>query len=352
MLASPAFQRRAAAFPLSRPIARQRAAALFDLIAGFVYSQVTLAVVESGLIDLLAEGCTTAEAAIAADLPPDAAERLLRAAESLDLAQRCEGGWVLGETGAALQANAGARAMILHHRLLYADLADPLALLRRGRGTELSAFWSYVTEGDAAGVESERVADYSRLMAASQPMVAEQVIAAYPFNRHRRMLDVGGGEGAFVAQVHAAHPHLELGIFDLPAVVARASIRLVADGVEGVAVHGGSFRTDALPQGYDLISLVRIVHDHDDAIVSTLLDKAFAALPPGGRLLIAEPMAETPGAKPMGNAYFGFYLLAMGSGRPRSVDELSAMLRSTGFSSVQHIPTRQPVIASIVVATK
>ncbi len=46
--------------------------------------------------------------------------------------------------------------------------------------------------------------------------------------------------------------------------------------------------------------------------------RAHDALPPGGTLLIAEPMAGTPGAEAMGDAYFGLYLWAMGSGRPRS----------------------------------
>lgn len=352
LLASPGFQHWASRFPLTRPVAQRRAAALFDLIAGFVYAQVTAALVESGLIDRLVAGCTSEEAAIAADLPVASAERLLRAAAALDLAESVDGRWLLGQTGAALQANAGARAMIAHHRLLYADLADPLAVLRRGRGSELNAFWAYAAEAQGAAIESDDVRAYSQLMAASQPMVAEQVTRAYPFARHRRMLDVGGGEGAFLTAVHACAPALELGLFDLPAVVARASLRLVGEGIEGVGLHGGSFVTDPLPRGYDLITLVRVLHDHDDDVAETLLARAYAALPPGGTLLIAEPMAETSAARAMGDAYFGFYLLAMGSGRPRAVAELSKMLRSTGFAEVRQHATRQPLIASVVVATK
>jgi demethylspheroidene O-methyltransferase len=62
-------------------------------------------------------------------------------------------------------------------------------------------------------------------MAASQPMVAGQVIDSYPFARHRRLLDVGGGEGAFLSAVGARVPGLELGLFDLPAVGERARSR-------------------------------------------------------------------------------------------------------------------------------
>ena len=67
-----------------------------------------------------------------------------------------------------------------------------------------------------------------------------------------------------------------------------------------------------------------MLHDHDDAAALALLRAARAALPPDGTLLLAEPMAGTPGAEPMGDAYFGFYLLAMGSGRPRTAERAAA----------------------------
>ena len=61
-------------------------------------------------------------------------------------------------------------------------------------------------------------------------------------------------------------------------------------------------------------------------------------------------MAGTPGAAPSGAAYFGFYLLAMGSGRPRRPDELIAMLEAAGFGQTRLLPTRRPLIARVLVA--
>jgi demethylspheroidene O-methyltransferase len=69
-------------------------------------------------------------------------------------------------------------------------------------------------------------------------------------------------------------------------------------------------------------------------------------------VLIAEPMARTGGAEPMGEAYFGFYLLAMGSGRPRSPDELRRMLTEAGFVSVRSLRTRQPLQTGALVAVR
>ena len=95
---------------------------------------------------------------------------------------------------------------------------------------------------------------------------------------------------------------------------------------------------------------MRVVHDHDDGPVVGLLRAAREALPDGGTLLLAEPMAGTPGAEPIGEAYFGFYLWAMGSGRPRTSKELTAMLHQAGFTTVREVSTRRPLLMRLLVA--
>ncbi len=353
ILSSPRFQNFAVRFPVTRPIARRRARAMFDMVAGFTYSQILAACIQTGLLDVLADGPQeTAVIALRIDLPEAGALRLLRAAVALGLAESLGSSWVLGGSGAALRGNRGIAEMIAHHRLFYADLADPVALLRRGGGGgALSGLWHYA-EASGTG-EAAAVADYSALMAASQPMVAAQAIDSYPFHTHRRLLDVGGGEGAFLTAVGAKVPAIELGLFDLPAVVDRARSRFESAGLASrTAVFGGDFLADSIPQGYDIISLIRVLHDHDDAPAMVLLRGIYAALPPGGALFIAEPMAQTPGAETMGDAYFGFYLLAMGSGRPRSAAEIAAMLRAAGFTRIRNLPTGMPLNASAIIATR
>lgn len=343
----------AARFPLTRPIARRRARALFDLCAGFVYSQTLLAAVRLNLFETLRDGPLSV-AAIAARLrlSEEATSCLLGATGSLQLTQkRRDGRHGLGPLGTALLGDPGILAMVEHHATLYRDLADPVALLRRdGGGTKLNDYWAYSRAESPPA--PEQVGDYTALMAATQPMIAAEVLAAYDFTRHRCLLDIGGGDGSFLAAAGRAAPDLRLMLMDLPAVMPRAEARLGAAGMLARAsLHGGSFRTDPLPGGPDIISLVRVVHDHDAAVVRPLLRKVRQALPPGGRLLLAEPMAETPGAEPMGGAYFGFYLLAMGSGRPRSAAELTAMLTEAGFDAVREAPTALPLLTRVLVAS-
>ena len=355
LFASPRFQRWATGFPLTRPIARRRARGLFDLVAGFVYSQVLFAAVRLHLFDFLGEGPRTlAELAPRLGLPEQGAARLLDAAVALRLAERrSRGRYGLGPLGHAMLGNPGIAAMIEHHSLLYADLADPVALLRGGRGaTALGGYWPYAAAEGPAALSPAQVAGYTDLMSASQPFIAAEVLDAYDVSRHRCLLDVGGGDGCFLAEAASRAPALRLMLFDLPAVAARAATRFEAAGLSARAsAIGGDFRTDALPQGADLVSLVRILHDHDDATVRALLAAVGACLPPGGTLLIAEPLAATSGAEPVGDAYFGFYLMAMGRGRPRRAAELARMLADAGFDRIRAVRTRSPLLTGLMLAS-
>jgi demethylspheroidene O-methyltransferase len=188
-------------------------------------------------------------------------------------------------------------------------------------------------------------------MSDSQGLVSSDILDSYSMESHRRLLDLGGGNGTFLTAVAARWPHLDLRLFDLPAVVEQAKERLAREGLAARAqAIGGDLFRDTLPPGADLITLVRVVHDHDDGPVMGLLRAARLALPDDGILLLAEPMAGTPGAEPIGEAYFGFYLWAMGSGRPRTSKELTAMLHQAGFTTVREVSTRRPLLMRLLVA--
>ncbi len=353
LLASPRFLAWAERSLLTRWLARRRARQLFDLCAGFVYSQVLLACVRLGVLELLREGsATSAEVAGRLSLSEEAAERLLRAAASLQLVERRgRGRFGLGALGSAVVGKPAIAAMIEHHALLYADLGDPVALLRGRPGTELAGYWPYAEGGAPGSLAPEQVADYSALMSASQALIADQVLDAYDVRRHRCLLDVGGGEGAFLAAAAARAPKLRLVLFDLPTVSEKARARFAAEGLsERASVTAGDFFSDSLPAGADLVSLIRVVHDFDDERALALLRAVRRVLPDDGVLLLAEPMSGTAGAEPIADAYFGFYLLAMGRGRARTPDELEQLLRQAGFRHVRLVPTRLPLQTRLLAA--
>ena len=287
------------------------------------------------------------------DIPIDAAERLLSAAAALGLtARRGPRRYGLGMHGAALLANPYILEMVEHHAILYADLNDPLALLRGQKGTRLGHYWPYA-QGEDGSEAVSRIAGYTRIMASTNRDLADDVLDAYPVSRHRIMMDVGGGSGAFVSAVARRAPDLEIRLFDLPAVTEVARAELGRCGLEQrIHVFGGSFLSDELPPGADLISLVRIVHDHFDDAVLALLRNVYRALAGGGTLLIAEPISGIAESAKVSDAYFGFYLLAMGSGRTRTFDEIASLLKQSGFASVKLVRTRRPFLTSLIKAQK
>lgn len=356
ILVNPRFRHWAQRLPLLRGITRRKARDLFNITSGFVNTQVLAACIELDLFNFVAgQRRSLDELAKHAEMTPERMQRLLLAAQSLRLLElRGHQFYGLGPQGAVLLADPGLTALARHHRAFYRDLVDPVALLREPRPeTEMSRLWPYAGTDQQADLPTESVADYTALMGASQQMVAEQVLQAFSFDGYPSLLDVGGGNGSFVACVAERYPALSLALSDLPAVAPLARQRLEQLGLaQRVEVHAGNFHQDPLPTGQALISLVRIVHDHDDGPVEELLSACHTALRPGGTLLIAEPMLGAPGAEHMGAAYFGFYLLAMGSGRARSVKELKNMLNSTGFSRIRTHKTALPLICSVLSAQR
>jgi len=360
VIASPRFQRWAARFPLTRWIVRRQASALFDVMAGFVYSQILLACVKVNLFEILSHGALSQEELQRQiHLPEAGLKRLLDAAVSIRLiTKRKDDHYALGMLGAPLVGNRALTDMIVHHGDFYRDLQDPLALLRgdySGKAA-MAEYWPYIDQANDPKPESlsaEQVASYSKLMAHTQPLVTAEVIDAYSFANHRHLLDIGGGQGGFVTQLTNLYPNLKCTIFDLPGVAQLANTYIKNSNLSNkINAVGGNFFEGELPKGADIATLIRVIFDHDDHRVKLLLRNVFNALEPGGSLILAEPMAGTPGQEAMGDAYFGFYLLAMGRGRPRTHQEISQLLTNSGFEGIRLLPSVIPLNAQIIYCKK
>lgn len=354
MAASRRFQAWAARVPGLRRVARAEGKALFDVVAGFVNAQVLMALVELRVFHLLRLGpASAADLAGLCAVPESRMQVLLQAGAGLGLLTRKrDGTFDLSLRGASFLGVPGLEAMVLHHKALYADLADPVGFLRDGHDTELARFWPYVF-GASGAVDPQVTATYSDLMAESQVLVAEDVLRMVNLSGVVRLMDVGGGTGAFLAAVGKSHPDLRLDLFDLPVVLAGAGKRLSDQGLsDRVTLHPGSFRDDPLPRGADAISLVRVLYDHDDSTVLQLLRSVHAALPAGGRLIVAEPMSG--GAKPCRatDVYFAVYTMAMQTGRTRSAAEIKALMERCGYSNICIHNGFRPFVTSAITAVR
>jgi SAM-dependent methyltransferase len=168
--------------------------------------------------------------------------------------------------------------------------------------------------------------------------------------------DLGGGPGTYVAAMLKRWPHLRASIWDLPATLAVAREVLaereptVHDRVELVSVD---YLKDPLPQGVDAIFMSNIIHSEDEATNAELMKKCFAALNPGGMLIVKDHIMNRELTRPAAGAVFALYLLLTTRGRDFSFDEVCWWTREAGFGKLEErtLPS-PPFSSSMVIAHK
>ena len=142
---------------------------------------------------------------------------------------------------------------------------------------------------------------WMRLTTALTRHEAQVCLSLHDFSPYRRMLDVGGNSGEFVLQALRRHAHLAGAVADLP-VVCELGLEHVLPEPEAprIGFHALDLRRAELPHGYDLISFKSMLHDWPIDDARAFIDKAVAAVAPGGTVMIFErgPLevrAATPG---------------------------------------------------------
>jgi demethylspheroidene O-methyltransferase len=329
-------------------------------MSGFVYSQVLLGCVRLDLFKMLYQKpLDLQQIAHQTKLSEQALQRLLLSAVSLGLLERrSQQRFGLGALGVPLAMHPGIGAMVEHNHLLYRDMQDPLGFLNNAWLGSMAEYWPYAHDEQAAErAAQDKFSRYSDLMASSQEFVVQEILSSYYFDEHSCVLDVGAGKGRFASELALHAPHLKLKLFDLPPVLELAKATFQSKGLlDRLTLSPGNFLHDTLPQGADLVTLVRVAHDHPDEVVQQLLQKIHDALPVGGTLLLAEPMAQTQSQSGYGpqqtDAYFHFYLLAMGAGRLRTPEELMQMMSKAGFVVIEKLPNNMPIHAQILLGRK
>ncbi|MBQ1047539.1 ArsR family transcriptional regulator [Micromonospora sp. C51] len=194
-----------------------------------------------------------------------------------------------------------------------------------------------------------QTAEFERSMALGLGPAIETVRRHSPRlwpDRHR-LLDVGGGDGTLAAHILDSAPHLRADVYNLPAVAPLvAATRDDRGHADRLGFVGGDFFAEPLPRGYDALSFVRVLHDWPNAVARELVQQAYAALQPGGLILICEEF-RTPDRLAM-QFFWSYFLIGVDSSvsRLRDVDFYTTLLTETGFHHVAVLPgTWELVIA-------
>jgi SAM-dependent methyltransferase len=209
--------------------------------------------------------------------------------------------------------------------------------------------WSTLTDavrtGHAVGVQEmgERDGEWTVPFIAAMHRGAAQraplVVQAVGTEGVRRMLDVGGGSGAYSIAFARASTTLRADILDLPTVLPIAAGHVAEAGLaDRVSTRAGDLRTDALGSDYDLVLLSSICHMLGPEENRDLLSRAARALAPRGRVVVSDFVLDEDGKGPRQAVLFSLNMLVgTPSGRAYRASEYTAWLGAAGLVDVARV---------------
>ncbi len=311
-------------------------------VNGYQVTQAIHVAATLGLADLLADGPRASDdLAAATGAHSDALYRLLRALASVGVFREEDGHrFALTPLGDGLRSDApesvGGWAAFVGDPYYWQAWGALLHSVRTGENA-----FRHVHGTDPWTLRArdpDRSAAFDRAMTSLSRQVAAAVLVAYDFGRFETVVDVGGGNGAFLAAILAKHAAMRGVLFDQPHVVSGAGSLLEAAGVaDRCEVVGGSF-FDAVPRGGDAYVLKAILHDWEDADCVRILRTCRRAMADGATLLVVERELGPPNEHP-DSKFSDLNMLVAPGGRERSPEEYAALLEAAGFRFLGFTPS-------------
>ncbi|MGW2818737.1 methyltransferase [Streptomyces sp. NPDC001415] len=261
---------------------------------GSMAAQTLRAAVQLNVVELIGDTpCRVDEIAADAKADPQSMTRLLRALTSLGLLKE--------HTPDSFSVTPAGTLLDPHHpgslTSFVRVFTDPVAIrawehldssVRTGDvafdavfGTD---FFSHLAQ------HQELSTAFNAAMSQATQVTAAALPHAFDFGRFTSVTDVGGGDGTLLSAVLGAHPQLTGVVYDTAQGLAEAPKTLRRHGLTGrCALIAGDF-FGSVPAGSDLFLIKSVLHDWTDEQVVTILSHCREVLPPGGRVLIVEPV--------------------------------------------------------------
>ena len=317
---------------------------ILDTAAGFMRAKHLFVAAELGIFEALANGSKSlVELTRDLKLPPRTARIIVDAVTALGFLERNGDSYLNSDLAQAYLSGKGPqdmRPMIrFWNRLSYRRWLTLEDSVRLGRG--VSGEFNFKPEEQQ--IFSDGVAAITAGQAAALPQ-------AYDFNRHHRLLDLGGGTGSFLQAISQLYPHLQSTLFEFPAAasVAREKLR-GTQFADRVTILEGNFLSDSLPAGHDAFLVANVVHVLSPEQNLSLLRRVREVAGPRSRFLLLDFWTNATHTDPLFAALMaGEFLVIAGNGDVYSVEEGRAWLEQAGWQFVEHRPLAGP--ASLVVA--
>jgi O-methyltransferase domain/Dimerisation domain len=322
---------------------------IMPLITGYIPARLVFLAAELSLADLIAGGKTTAEAlAQHTGMHARSLKRMLRALCAYDVfEEKTPGEFALRPMGAQLRSDVPGSlrnfARFFPDQRAWKCLEEIEHTILTGETAMSRAFGMNSFEWLAE--HPKEAAIFNAAMADVTHLVARAAIGTYDFSRFHVIMDLGGGNGTFLAAILRSAPAASGILFDLPSGIREADATLRNAGVADrcKVVPGDFFRS--VPAGADLMVLKSVIHDWDNEHAAEILAQCRAAASAETRLVLVErvmPECMTASAANQRAASLDMRMLTIAGGLERTEQEYRQLMERTGFNWTRTIPLGPP----------
>jgi precorrin-6B methylase 2 len=282
---------------------------LTELARGFQAASILIAAAELDVFTSLhSQPAGSEELASRMHGDPRAMKILLDALAAMGLLEKRDGIYAVGTDHAGMLTETGSDSIlgVLRHQ--------GNCMRRWGQLAKIVLTGSAIRDESVRGAAGD-TASFIRAMHEISGRIAPALVKSIGPLQFSHLLDIGGASGTWTVPFLQLYPGAKATIFDLPEIIPLAEDVLKAAGVAGcVRLVAGDFNMDELPPGADLAWVSAIVHQNSREQNRALFLKVFAALVPGGRILIRDVVMDESRTAPVMGAFFAVNMLV---GTPR-----------------------------------
>ena len=317
-------------------------ARIMDMASAFYGSCVLFTASDLGVFAMLAErgGADVEAIAAACELDGRGASLLLDACVALGL---------LLKDGAQYRNSPEADMFLVPGRPM--DLSRALRYNRDvyaawGRLPELARTGKPVEKPELhLGDDPERTRAFVMAMHGRAMGIGRAVMPQLDLGDAARLLDVGGGSGAYSILAAQSNPQLQAVVLDLPDVVAIAQELIEGENLQDrISCLPGDYHSTPFPSGMDAVNILGVLHQESPDSIRDILRRAHAALEPGGIVHVLDMMTDATHTAPAFSALFAVNMaLTTANGWVFSGEELRGWLEEAGFSDISITPLQPPI---------
>ncbi|MFP3945276.1 MAG: methyltransferase [Archaeoglobaceae archaeon] len=293
----------------------------------FQKSRIILTAVELELFSALGnESKTSTEIAKSLGTDERATDRLMNALTAMGMLRKTDDKFSNTETTA---------------RYLAKESPDYMAGLMHS--ADLWRSWSKLTQVIKEGGPAERERDDRDLKGFISAMheraknSAPKIVEMLDLSEVNRVLDVGGGSGAFSMAFVRTKPEIRATVFDLPDVIPLTREYIQEEGLNDlIDTLSGDYRVDDFGSGYNLIFLSAIIHINSFEENHRLVEKCSKALNPGGQIVIQDFIMDESRTSPGFGAIFALNMLVnTGVGDTYTESEVRNWMTNAGLKDIE-----------------